>query len=524
MNAPSPIDRLWLQAQQRFSGRDRNGARAACEAVLAAQPGHSGAHLMLSIICGQQDQHRLATSHAVAAAARIASPTLQHVAAVASRLVAVGEYEQAFRLIRKVDVSRAGNPRFLVDLSQQLNILGRHEDALLYLDAAIAHGYKGEAVNYLRGTYLRYLGRFEEAAQEFERSLVLNPQLAYAHRALANLGLPAGREGRIGRIRRALGQETLTDINRAYLGYALFRELDAVDDTDGAWQALEEGASAQRRTLEYDAGAESALFDQLTAACGPGFVGPRPAEDPGITPIFILGMPRTGTTLVERILGGHPQITLCGELNDFRQQFKWATDHQCPGFIDGVGIGRLPGVDFAELGRRYLEHVAWRVPGTPYFTDKNPGNWIVAGLVLKALPQARIIHLRRNAMDACFSNLKELFAPNFYPYSYRLEDLAGHYRNYTRLMAYWHDMAPGRILDVHYEDLVSDPAREARRLMDYCGVEFRPDQVHIETNTTPVSTASAVQVREAIHGRNVGGWKRYASRLAPLERLLGNAD
>jgi Tfp pilus assembly protein PilF len=522
MNTPSPIDGLWQQAQRHFSGRDHEAARAACETVLSSAPGHSGAHLMLSILCGQRDQLRLATEHAVAAAAGMRRPTLQQVAAVSARLIQSGEYEWACRILLQVDVSRVGASRFLVDMSQQLTNLGRHEDALRYLDAAIAQGYRGEAVSYLRGTYLRYLGRFEEAAAAFEHSLAVNPGLVFAHRALANLDIPAGREARIDRIRKALQRAGLTDVDRAYLGYALFRELDAIDETDAAWQALEEGSRAQRRTLDYDAGAESALLDRLIAACGPGFADGQADAGGDRTPLFILGMPRTGTTLVERILGGHPQVTLCGELNDFRQQFKWASDHQCPGFIDGVGIERLAGIDFVGLGRRYVEHVRWRVPDTGYFSDKNPGNWMLAGLILRALPQAKVVHLRRNPMDTCFSNLKELFAPRFYPYSYRLEDLAAHYRNYARVMAHWHAIAPGRILDLQYEDLVSDPAGEARRLMEYCGLGFSPDQLRVEENASPVSTASFVQVRQAIHARNVDGWKRYAAPLAPLERLLAD--
>lgn len=449
-------------------------------------------------------------------------PTSQHMAAVASRLITAGEYEGAFRLIQKMDLSSVGTPRFLVDISQQLSILGFPEHALRYLDVAVARGFKGEAVNYLRGTYLRHLGRFEEAAEEFERSIATNPDLAIAHRALANLDIATGRDVRIDRIRKSLARDAITNSDRAHLNYGLFRELDAVDDTTSAWQALEEGARAKRLTVDYDAGTESALFDQLVAACRPAFAAQQESSGAEHIPIFVLGMPRTGTTLVERILGGHPQVTLCGELNDFRQQFKWVTDHQCTGFIDSTGVARLPDTDLSELGKRYLDHVVWRAPATRFFSDKNPGNWILAGLILKALPQARIIHLRRNPMDTCFSNLKELFTSGFYPYSYGQEDLAAHYRNYTRLMAQWHDIVPGRILDVRYEDLVSDPEPEARRLMEYCGLGFLPSQVQIEANATPVSTASAVQVRQAIHDRNVGGWKRYASRLAPLERLLAD--
>jgi hypothetical protein len=213
-------------------------------------------------------------------------------------------------------------------------------------------------------------------------------------------------------------------------------------------------------------------------------------------------------------------VTLCGELNDFRMQLKWSVDHHSLGFIDEATIARLPGVDFDELGRRYLSHVAWRAPGARHFSDKNPGNFRLAGLILKALPQARIVHLRREPMDACFSNLKELFAANAHPYSYAFEDLASHHGHYSRLMAHWHALAPGRILDVRYEDLVTEPEAQARRVMGFCGLDYREGQTRVESNATPVSTASSAQVRQPIHARNVGGWRKYAPQLEPLRRLL----
>jgi hypothetical protein len=239
------------------------------------------------------------------------------------------------------------------------------------------------------------------------------------------------------------------------------------------------------------------------------------------TPVFVLGMPRTGTTLLERVLGGHDKVALCGELNDFRMQYKWASDHFCLGFFDAPAVDRVGGVDYRELGRRYLQHVAWRLPaGASHFTDKNPGNYMMAGLILRALPQARVIHLRRNPMDACFSNLKVLFGSNAHPYSYDFHDLATHYNNYSRLMSHWHELAPGRILDVNYEDLVREPEAQARRVMAFCGLGYEPSQIRVESHAAPVSTASSSQVRQPIHTRNIGGWRSYAEGLAPLQSLL----
>lgn len=519
----SPASVAWQQAERLYNAGDFEAALRAGERVLAIEPLHSATHLMLANLRSHRDEYRLATGHALRAAEKMGVQSLQHIAAVTLRLITVGEYERAFAVIRKIDPRTMRAPPFLVEFAQQLSLIEQHEDALRYLDAAIAYGIQADSVGYIRGNYLKFLGRLDEAASEYERALAINPDFAYAHWALAYLGTGGDPAPRIDRIRRSLTATPSDHPDRAYLHYALFRELDGIDATQEAWQALAAGAADKRRRVDYDADAETALFDQLAAACGEDFLRDAAIDPHAKVPLFVLGMPRTGTTLLERILGGNRDITLCGELNDFRMQYKWASDHHCLGFIDDIGIARIGDVDFAELGRRYLQHVAWRVPTTRYFSDKNPGNFVLAGLILRALPQAKIVHLRRGAMDSCFSNLKELFAANAHPYSYDFHDLAAHYRNYSRLMAHWHRIAPGRILDVHYEDMVSDPATEAKRVMDYCGLDYRPEQIRVESSALPVSTASSAQVRQPIHRRNIGGWKRYAGALAPLERLLEGA-
>jgi Tfp pilus assembly protein PilF len=519
----STAEALWADADARAMRGDAAGARAACEALLRVDPWHSRAHLLLANLLTQRDAWRAACEHAVQAAARMGPQPLEHIAAVSLRLISCGEYEQASRLIHKLDPARVPAAGILVELSQQLGLLEEHADALRYMDAALAKGLKAESIGYLRGNTLKFLGRLDEAAEEYERSLAINPNFAYAHWALAYLGRSGGQQARAARIRAALAATPPDDPDVAHLHYALFKELDDAGLADEAWAALAAGAQAKHRRISYDGAAEAALFAELAAATPRGFLDHAAAAveaAAGPTPIFVLGMPRTGTTLLERILGGNPAVTLCGELNDFRMQFKWATDHHCLGFIDATGIARLPGVDFAQLGQRYLGHVRWRVPGTRWFSDKSPGNFQLAGLIARALPQARIVHLQRDPMDTCFSNLKELFAANAHAYSYDFDDLAAHYRNYRGLMAHWHAVAPGRILDVRYEDMVSDADATARRVMAFCGLAYDPSQVRVEERAAPVSTASSAQVRQPIHRRNVGGWRRYAGPLEPLRARL----
>jgi tetratricopeptide (TPR) repeat protein len=525
MPALSLPEQLWQAAQQAFQRADFPAARRACERVIGSEPLHSGARLMLSNLASSEGRHRLSSQHALAAAEKMGRQSLQHIAAVSLKLISVGEYENAVTLIRKIDPSAVPAPSSLAEFSQQLSLLEQHDEALRYMEAALALGLDGDWAHYIHGNYLKFLGRMDEAAVAYEQSLRRNPDYAFSHLAIATLDRPEGSAVRIDRLRRSLASAPGGLRDLAYLNYALFKELDSAGDSEAAWPALEAGFRAKRQEVSHDAAAETALFDALIAATGDfGKAGADPnAASSAATPIFVLGMPRTGTTLLERILGAHPQIALCGELNDFRMQYKWASDHFCLGFFDRAAVQRLSGVDYGLVGQRYLQHVAWRISGARYFTDKNPGNFMMAGLILRALPQARIIHLRRNPMDSCFSNLKELFGSNAHPYSYDFADLASHYGNYSRLMAHWHQLYPGRILDLDYEDMVSDPDTAARRVMAYCGLSYDPMQIRVESSRAPVSTASSAQVRQPIHARNIGGWKRYARQLAPLQALLDAA-
>ena len=521
MSMPDPTEAHWQQAQLAFNSGDFAGARDLADRVLWANPLHSAAHLMLANLDSKDARHREATRHALAATQRMGRQTLQHVASVATKLVSVGEYEAAVALVRKIDPARVPAPSSLAEFSQQLSLLEQHEDALRYLEAAMRLGFGGDWVQYLHGNFLKFLGRMDEALAAYERALTLNPDHAFTHYAIATTADASGTGARIDRLRQSIARVGGGFRDLPYLHYALFRELDAGDDTAAAWEALQAGSLGKRFQVQHDAAEESAVFDQVIAHTPKGFVEAGPGAEEGPVPIFVLGMPRTGTTLLERILGGNGGIALCGELNDLRMQYKWASDYFCLGFFDRHAASFIGGVDYAELGRRYLQHVAWHARGRDWFTDKNPGNFMMAGLALRALPRARILHLRREPMDACFSNLKELFGGNAHAYSYELGDLATHHRNYSRLMAHWHAIAPGRILDVNYEDMVSDPAATTQRVMAYLGLPYDESQLRVEASAAPVSTASSAQVRQPIHTRNIGGWKRYAAQLEPLRAQLG---
>lgn len=493
-------------------------------AILASDPGNPLAKWMLATIEIEAGKPRLAAQYAMSASSNISGLGIPDLLRITWALIVSGQGERASQLLLAIDPEDPANKPGLWGAARQLGLLELHTPALRLLDAIIDPRMRNVSVTTLRGHLLSVLGRREDAADSFEESIHTAPASPLAHLMLSRLNLPTGRAQRVNRLRRMLRNPPGDLDHFAMLQYALFNELDALDDTRQAWSALMAGADARNRLLPYDADQETRLFDQMIEAITADFLSTgtvplRPSQR-AATPIFIVGMPRTGTTMLERILGNHPDVQSCGELTAFVQQHQWVADRVWAGMFDERAAIEQPHIDAALLGERYLNATAWRTRGKHFFSDKTPGNFMAVALILKAIPHARIIHLHRNPVDTCFSNLKVLFAPDVYPYSSSLSGLASHYRNYARLMRHWNEIFPDKILNLAYEDLVSDSEHHAERILAYCGLNPCDNITDLTTNRNSVSTESRSQVREAIHHRNIGGWLRYAQFLAPLERLL----
>jgi hypothetical protein len=232
-------------------------------------------------------------------------------------------------------------------------------------------------------------------------------------------------------------------------------------------------------------------------------------------------MPRSGTTLLDRMLSNHSQVASAGEINDFLRQLHWAADVPPIGVHGMLGaLLRVPNIDPAELGARYLAQTQWRAQGRRFYIDKLPVNIQMVPFIRRALPHAPILHMVRDPMDVCFSNFKAMFG-NVSAYSYDMQALAHYHGLYRRLVDEWRSSLPGAMLDVHYEELVRQPADVLRRVLSHCGLDEESACLHPERNTAPVATPSNMQVREPIHTRGLGTWQPYAHQLEPLRQWLG---
>lgn len=421
-------------------------------------------------------------------------------------------------LLALIDAS--GNPRdmpipLLVAYAAQLSYVHLQERALQLLDEAKRGDDRYPPVLLARAQVLTYLGRMQEARRDLEQCIAIAPQIGQAHWFLAHIGRASGDANHVQRLRGLLARPGLPAHEAASFAFALHKELDDLGEHQSAWAALEQACRAKRSLLKYGVADSRALVDALVAMPAAAPAPPSAADANGRVPIFIVGMHRSGTTLLEQLLDGSPQVHGVGELYDFTSAMRYATDHHCKGAIDRTIVERAPQVDFDQVGRRYLDGIAWRLGDERCFTDKLPSNFLNIGFICRALPQAKILHMVRDPVETCFSNLRELFS-DANPYSYDQLELADFFLQYRRLMAHWHAAYPGRILDVDYAELTRDPEAVMRKVAAFCGIDYTDAMRDPRSSTRAVATASAVQVRDRVVRREVPKWAPYANQLQPL--------
>jgi tetratricopeptide (TPR) repeat protein len=509
-------DRHWNRAQRYLSEGNLDAARVSLESVLLRNPQHTHALLTLSEIAWEDDRVRDSARHALDAATSVPDDA-QLILAVVSALLRAGEVVAARRCMDRPACATTKSVPVLVQMAAHRYALNETTESLALYDRAKALGADGAEFRFLRGVQLTFNGRIKDAENEFLETVRLAPTYGRAWQELSRLRKQTSADNHLAGMAKALQLVQPGSYEHASIEFARYKELEDLGRIDEAWTALARGNALMYARHKHDPGHTRRLFEHLIRACSADFLRTAAITHSGPQPIFIIGMPRSGTTVLDRLLGNHSQVESVGELDDFAFQLRWAADH-CKTLDDTV-IARLPQVDFAELGRRYLEQTQWRANAKPFYTDKLPRNWMIGGLIAKALPQAKILNLVRDPMDVCFSNFRALFADAF-AHIYNLESLASHYLVYRKTMAHWHAAMPGRILDVAYADLVGTPDETLRKVLEFCGLPWEEGCADLTRNRSAVSTLSAVQVREPVHKRFVDSWRRYERQLAPLQRAL----
>lgn len=387
---------------------------------------------------------------------------------------------------------------------------------------AVALAPDDARTHYNLAAALMFTGDFAGAEREIARCLSLQPTLWDGY-TLQSKVRSRGAESAIDELRALLQRYGDQPRARERLNLALARECEGVRDFERAFDCLVEGNAAGRSCRGYDFQRDEQLFDALMRH-GPTAQPPASGYDTD-EPILVFGMPRSGTTLVERILSSHPQVKSCGELKQFSMLLKCMSGSATADLIDADTVVRCRSLDWKELGEGYLASTRPLSGQAPRFVDKFPHHFLHAGFLANALPGARMICVRRNPLDTCLGNFREFFSESSTSHGYAcdLMDIGRYYVLFNRLMAHWQQAFPGRILEVSYELLVADQEAETRRMLAFCGLPWDPACLAFEANRAPTATASAAQVRSPIHGDAVQRWKFYEKQLAPLAGMLARA-
>ena len=511
-----------IAAAEKHAGAGGFDRAIACyESALALAPGDANLLLQLSYMHSLSGQYLEAHGYTMRAHAACpkSEPVIKELIA---RLRTFNEVPALLECIeRMLPLSRIPVPLLLAFAAQlsYVNLPGR---AIEFLDEARRADPDYPATLLSRAQVLIYLGRFAEAEQDAMRALKRAPGLAQGYWLLAQVRRQTPESNHVQRIASRLEAPMRSAEEPALLGFALHKELDDLERHQEAWLALRQGCASKRSTLRYDSDATSRLFAALRS--WETAVGDKaPFDGAGdVVPVFIVGMHRSGTTLLEQLLDGHHDVRGLGELYDFTSAMRYATDHHCPGVIDLRLVERAARIDYSEVGKRYLDGTAWRLGGERFFTDKLPSNFLNIGFICRALPEAKILHMVRDPMETCFSNLRELFS-GANPYSYDQLELADYFLEYQRLMEHWRARYPGRILDIDYAQLTADPETQIRRVAEFCGFEFESAMLDLQSRQRGIVTASAVQVRGRIRAETVPKWRAYAPYLQPLMERLGRS-
>jgi tetratricopeptide (TPR) repeat protein len=514
-------NKLWMEAEAATDRKDFARAEQLYRQALDTQADHVPSLIGLSTMLSRRGAHREA--HAAALEAYSLRPTAAPlVYALAQRLRYFHEFERLITCLSAPALAADAPAEILAKASVMLSSIGAHEAAAQLVDKALKREPTSAAALHVRGNFHLFEGNAESAEVAYEASLRADPNLFQNSLMLAGIRKQTTEKNHVERLQQQLLQAKPRGTGEVYLAYALHKELHDLERYDDAWQALDRACKAKRRQVQYALTEHVDLVESVSRVCSREFVGAASSIEQPTVPIFIVGMHRSGTTLLERMLAGHSQVGDAGETSAFHAQLELAIDVAAPTGMNAAFAAQVAGADFDVIARGYAESARWLSRGNPFFTEKLPQNFFNVGFIAKAMPQARFLHLVRDPVDTCFSNLRTLFSGAAL-YSYDQAELGGFFLQYRKMMAHWHAVLPDRVLDISYDELVRDPAAMAQRVADHCGLAFEPGMVDIGRSSGTVATPSATVARQGFRRDRGRAWRPYESHLATLRATLAPA-
>lgn len=437
-----------------------------------------------------------------------------------------GDVNAALDTIEKTSAIAQQTALSLDALGGAYNRLSLYQQAAECFAQALQQEQGNPAMYFNFASTLKFCGRFDEARTAYEKAIALHPNYYKAHAALTSLGGISAQANHIARL-SSLYEGAANSDDRLYIAHALAKELECLGDYEQAWHYLHQAKTAKRAQWNFSLADDLNTFaalKQFFSQASPhsqtttNEVKKAVASEQDTTqakPIFVVGMPRSGTTLVERILSNHQQVATAGELPTFGLIVKALLNSKSARLIDATIVSQSHQLPWAILAQHYLNSTAHHYGQCQYLVDKLPLNGLYAGHIMRALPQAKVICLDRDLFDTAMSNYRQLFsfAEQTYGYSLSLEDCLRFTLEFKRLAEYWQQQFPQQFYLINYERLVSNPAAETQKLFAFCGLAYTPDCLDIAANKNPVATASSVQVRGPISASSVKQWRHYEPQL-----------
>jgi tetratricopeptide (TPR) repeat protein len=488
------------------------------ERALALKPASAEIRVNLANALLALGRHEAATVHLEAALA-VAPGTARTYFMLAGALIALGRHADAEPHYRKAIELKPGYSEAHSNLGLVLASLGRHEDALASFRAALALKPDLAEAHAGSGQQLKILGCIDEARQAFARAVQLAPRRGEHHRGLAELTQFTSGNPQLAAM-EALAEGPIPEADLLQLHFALGKAYADIGAHEKAFHHFVGGNALKRRREPYNEAETLGNMARIARVFSRELIAQKAMlGDRSELPVFVVGMPRSGTTLIEQMLASHPRVVGAGERPDIANAVnKLQADAGVPfpELVLSMGERELRGV-----AADYLAALGPVAPLPMRITDKMPTNFLFAGLIHMALPGARILHACRDPLDTCVSCFSKLFASGM-AFTYDLAELGRYYRGYRALMAHWREvLPPGVMLDVQYEELVADFESQARRIVAFCGLEWDARCLAFHATQRPVRTASALQVREPVYTNAVGRWQPYAPMIRPLLEALG---
>jgi tetratricopeptide (TPR) repeat protein len=431
------------------------------------------------------------------------------------------QFEEAIECFGKVIDLEPDNPQAHFQLAGVLAPAALTYRAIESYRKALAlkPGFPGARLGL--GHVLKTVGEQDDAIAAYRECIRLRPDSGESYWSLANLKTYRLGDDDIAAMRKSLAEVDLTNQSRVNFLYALAKAHEDRGDFDSAWEYYRQGNETQRMLEKYDPVQTEVMHDAIIEVFDTGLMQKKTAAgDPDPSPIFIVGLPRSGSTLIEQILASHSMVEGTSELPYVGRVATSLNRNRADGVNYPEAVRELEPAHLKALGRQYLDLAALhRTEGRPHFVDKMPNNFPAVGFLHLILPNAKIIDARRHPLDACLSCYRQLFAKG-QTFTYDLIDIGEYFLEYERMMDHWHSVLPGKVLTLQYENVIGNFEAEVRRLLEHCGLPFEEGCLRFYETERPVRTASSEQVRQPIHSRSIGFWRHYENRLGELKEVL----